>query len=148
MIDFKKYLSYLLNIQDQLPEAVYEFASDETRHDSSSPGSLHDAWLSKIAIVESRNGNTPFEPRVSLELTLLGPQHDRDMILTYSSVAEYEIAGKRNEFSYGDTFHGDIDQHEIKLADKKIQHTIWFHSASIIRIKFAEFSIEEQLLNA
>jgi len=147
MIDFKKYLIYLEGIRESLPKHIYEFARDVNRHSLSSPHSLHDSWISSITIRENRNGTRPFNPKPSIEVVLLGPMHDRDIILIYSEIEFYEIRGNKNEFNWGDTFHGDINRHEIRLKDNFFEHAIWLHSDSIIRIVFNEFELKEKMHN-
>lgn len=146
-MDFKKYLEYLETNKKNLPVDIYEFAKDENRHNLSSPHSLHDAWISSITIKENRNKERPFNPKPSIKIELLGPMHDRDIILSYFDVESYEIKGNKNRFNWGDTFHGDIDRHEIRLSESLYEHTIWFHSDSVLKIKFRKFEIRENMYN-
>ena len=146
-MEFKKYLEYLETIKENLSINIYEFAKDENRHNLSSPHSLRDAWISSITIKENRNKERPFNPKSSIIIELLGPKHDRNIILSYTEVESYEIKGHRNQFNWGDTFHGDIDRHEIRLTESLYEHIIWFHSDSILRIKFRAFEIEEKMYN-
>lgn len=144
-MDFKKYLEYLETIKKNLPLDIYEFARDENRHNPGSPHSLHDAWISSITIKENRNKERPFNSKPSIKIEILGPMHDRDIILTYIEVESYKIKGNKNPLNWGDTFHGDIDHHEIRLSESLYEHIIWFHSDSILRIKFKKFEIRENV---
>ena len=146
-MDFEKYLEYLETIKKDLPVNIYEFAKDENRQNLSSPHSLHDAWISSLTIKENRNKERPFNSKLSIKIELLGPMHDRDIILSYIEVESYEIKGNKNPFKWGDTFHGDIDRHEMRLSESLYEHIIWFHSDSMLKIKFRKFEINENRYN-
>lgn len=83
--NFEKYISYLMTIQNKLTEEIYDFASDPNRHNFSKE-SLHDSWLKNVEI------NFDFQKRTSfIQLILLGAYHDREFILSFSGVRQFNI---------------------------------------------------------
>jgi len=143
--NFDEYISSINSNQDILPKALFEFASNIERYELNHPQSLHDSWVSSITIAENRNRIRPFEPSLSIVLNLLGQQHDRDIILSYSSVKSYELLGCENPYNYKDTFHGDILQHEVSISNDLFQHTIELRSGSVFKVVFGGFSCTEQV---
>ena len=142
---FDKYIKYMEMNKDQFPNHVYEFAIDPERHILQSPHSLHDAWLTSFTIQENRNLIRPFEPSPSIELVLLGQMHDRDIVLNYSGIEWYEIGGRKNQYNWGDTYHGDIEAHQVRLEGNSILHEIEFVSESKITVTCKDFTCSEKM---
>lgn len=142
---FDLYRQYLEENRDRFPLAVFEFAANVERYSLDSPHSLHDAWLSSISVKENRSKHRPFEPRPSVELVLLGPKHDRDIILTYEGVSHYQIEGSRNPYNWAETFHGDLNSHEVRITEKgEIIHEIAFVSKSSVLVTCETFKCTER----
>ncbi|WGO96662.1 hypothetical protein QFX18_11455 [Saccharophagus degradans] len=132
---FSAYIKYMEEHKDDFPVHVYEFAVDVNRHNLDSPHSLHDAWLTSITVKENRNGTRPFCPDPTIEVVLLGQNHDRDITLIYSGVESYNIRGAGNAYNRADSFQGDIERHEVRLTREKfLIHEIAFSSKSNISV--------------
>lgn len=128
---FDLYRHYLEENREKFPPAVFEFAASVERHNLDSPHSLHDAWVSSITVKENRKKQRPFEPRLTVELVMLGPMHDRDIILTYEGVTSYLIEGNKNPYNWADTIHGDVSCHEVRVTEEGLLvHKIEFVSQS------------------
>ncbi|MCB1591601.1 MAG: hypothetical protein KDI90_04025, partial [Alphaproteobacteria bacterium] len=114
--------------------------------DNDSPHSLHDSWITSFQVNEVRNPERPFDPKVYIELHLLGPMHDRDFLLKYSCVEGYQLYGRKNKLNWADTFHGDILFHEFRLQnDRLFVHEMILRSDSKIQISSGDFSFLETL---
>ncbi|MEH6801072.1 MAG: hypothetical protein V7681_17425 [Halopseudomonas sabulinigri] len=143
--NFDLYLQYLEAVKSDLPLQVFEFASDEKRHNLDSAHSLHDAWLTSLVVKENRNTQRPFEPKPTIELVLLGPQHDRDIVLSYVNVSSYRAESEQNCFNAADTLHGDVDLHEVRVSEGGlVVHEIKFSSCSRIIITCDNFICTER----
>lgn len=142
---FDLYRRYLEKNRDRFPPAVFAFAANVERHSIDSPHSLHDAWLSSVSVKENRRTHRPFEPRPSVELVLLGPKHDREIILTYEGVSDYRIEGKRNPYNWAGTFHGDVNSHEVRITAKsQIIHEIAFASQTKVLVTCETYTCTER----
>jgi hypothetical protein len=142
---FELYRQYLEEKRSRFPPAIFEFAASVERHNLDSPHSLHDAWLSSMLVKENRRTHRPFEPRPSIELAMLGPRHDRDIILTYEGVSSYRVEGNRNPYNLADTFHGDVSCHEVRITEEGlIVHEIAFVSQSSIVVTCESFTCTER----
>jgi len=142
---FVLYLQYLETIKATLPLQVFEFASNENRHNLDSAHSLHDAWLTSLTVKENRRAQRPFKPKPTIEIVLLGPQHDREIVLSYVNVSSYRVEGEPNCFNAADTLHGDVDRHEVRVSeDGLIVHEIKFSSRSSIIITCDNFACTER----
>ena len=51
--EFDPYFNYVELIKTELPQALYEFASDYDNYNLTSHTSLHDAWLEELSIRDS-----------------------------------------------------------------------------------------------
>ena len=124
-IEFDRYLEELSSYKHNLPPEVAEFASDEDRFTLSHASSLHDAWLESIVVSESRA--TDEKPsQVSVEVILLGQQHDRRIHLKYSDVSRYTHTFAESGFPRFQTKHGDLFTHEVRYEDGQVIHEILF----------------------
>ena len=116
------------------------------RHNLDSPHSLHDSWMTSLTIKENRKLERPFEPKPTIEIELLGPMHDRSIILTYAGIASYEITGLLNPYNWADTYHGDIMRHEVRLRESgRFIHEIEFSSESRIIVVCKDLQCSERL---
>ncbi len=142
---FSEYRKYLEVHKDRFPSHVYEFAIDENRHNLSSPHSLHDSWMTSITIKENRNASRPFDPKPTIEITLLGQMHDREIVLSYSGIESYNIEGLKNPYNSGDTYQGDVSCHEVRLnSNGLLIHEILFASESKIMVVCSDIRCEER----
>jgi hypothetical protein len=145
-IQFGDYLQALESYRDQLPPEVAAFACDETRFALHHPSSLHDAWVEQISICESRAMDQK-PSAISIVLTLLGPMHDRWIILTYEEVSTYLITGGKNPNSTPHTLHGDIWTHEVRLSkQQEVVHEIAVGDGGSIEVTCKMFQVEERAI--
>jgi hypothetical protein len=145
-IMFGRYLEALSTYRSRLPEAVAHFAGDEERFVLNHPKSLHDAWLERLIISESR-ATEHIPSAVGLEVVLLGQQHDRQIRLIYHGVVRYEIHGTTEEGRYHDTFHGDIYTHEVRVSVAgRVIHELLFVTGSRLEVECLDFEVRDDLL--
>ena len=143
---FDEYLGYLDTIKGEISRNVYEFASDLKRHELENAHSLHDSWITSISVQEKRNPSRPFEPEVIIVLELLGQMHDRDIVLEYKEVKAYRIESIENPYNSGDTFHGDVISHEVRLVEHDLLiHEIVMATDKTIEIVCKNFSCNESI---
>ena len=143
---FDDYKNYIEANKDKLASHVYEFAIDINRHNLDSQHSLHNSWMTSITIKENRNKKRPFDPEPKIEIKLLGQMHDRDIILSYSGIENYQIKGLKNPYNWADTYQGDISCHEVRLDEQGLLiHEILFVSESTITITCKDFWCTERL---
>ena len=116
---------------------IFHFAVNPRNHDLESPESLHDAWLTSCCVVE-----TPVADRasvVNIELQFLGPNHDRDIHLSYASVRAYRI--ESCEMFQRGSKHGDLLIHEMRIESAGVyEHEFLFFSGASIFIQFEKFA--------
>lgn len=149
-IDHASYVEYLSTIRAELPDHIYDFASNLQHFDISSASSLHDAWLESLIVREVASGARSEIRRLEVRLALLGPYHDRLIHLTYSGVERYlfDSPSRPGEPRYTHTAHGDLLTHEIRLgAQGLFVHEILFERGSTLLIEFSEFSHHEEALD-
>ncbi|WP_125564801.1 hypothetical protein [Pseudoalteromonas rubra] len=143
---FDDYLEYMRARKGKIPVHVYEFATDVNRHDFESPQSLHDSWVTSINIKEHRNKERPFNPSTTIEIELLGPMHDRNIVLKYEEIESYAFEGTKNPYNYADTYHGDIVCHEVRLTEGGyLLHEILMASEATIKIVCKNITCNEQV---
>jgi hypothetical protein len=146
MIDYQRYYQYLEEVKYVLDEEVYKFASNSDHFDLRSPNSLHEAWLEEFKITEDRIKNFS-SGYVSGAVTLLGPAHDRKIILEYTDVQGYNFSFDSKALVLNNIFqHGDIYTHELRLDEGVHVHEILFARGHRFLIKFGGFSYREELL--
>jgi hypothetical protein len=149
-IDYSRYLEYLRTVRRDLPDHIYNFASDGRHFDLSSTSSLHDAWLESLTVREVVSGSRNEGRKLEVKLSLLGPYHDRTINLTYSGVERYsfDLPARPDEPRYGYTAHGDLLTHEIRLgAHGLFVHELLFERGSTLLVEFSEFAHLEVLLD-
>ena len=147
VIDYNRYLRYLEGIKHLIDGNVYEFAANPDHFDLSSPKSLHDAWLEEFRVKETRKKESD-EILITGSIILMGPFHDRRVVLEYSGVSGYDFSfvGEDGRFSGGDPKHGDVLTHEIRLEGDACVHEILFAGGHRFLIRFKGLSHREELL--
>jgi hypothetical protein len=148
-IDYSAYLKYLLTIRADLPEHIYDFASNSNHFDLSAASSLHDAWLESLIVREVASGSRNENRKLEVKLSLLGPHHDRLIHITYSGVERYSFnsPARPGEARYTHTAHGDLLTHEIRLGPHgHFLHEILFERGSTLLVEFSGFSHHEEIL--
>jgi hypothetical protein len=80
---FKEYLMYLNRIKDSMPIELYNFISDENRHDFSDK-SLHDSRIESIEFKNYYEGKNP-----NMIITLLGEMCE--FKIYFNSISQYKI---------------------------------------------------------
>ncbi len=147
-IDFNKYLKYLNAIKSQLPAHIYAFASNPSHFDLDSPTSLHDAWLESCTVRERANGERNEIRRLEIDLTLLGPFHDRRIHFHYSGVRSYRLDAPVGDAKFEQKGHGDIFTHEIRLShDGLLIHELLFERGAIFIIECLDIHHSEELID-
>jgi len=143
-IDFDAYLAYFATVRDRLPAHVVAFASDSRHFSLTDHESLHDAWLESVVVREDARGEHGEVRSTAVEISLLGPFHDRRHVLRYAAVRRYEFVGPG--VGRG---HGDLHVHEVRLARDgvSIEHELLFHghrdgAPSRMLIECADFTHE------
>lgn len=149
---FGQYFARLRVVGTKIPEIIRDLIYNEERYVLNSPRSFHDAWLIALSI----RGPHECEPSdvFTLDLTLLGPCHDRLFKLTYTKAVAYVIerkedSGNLDSIKYkGSIKHkDDLLVHEFDvLEDSTIEHRILFYSGLFVYIKCAEIQFEEVML--
>lgn len=149
VIDHNRYSQYLEGIKHLIDDNVYEFAANPDHFDLSSPSSLHDAWLEEFRVTENRNDDSG-DILISGSITLLGPFHDRRIILEYAGVVGYDFCFVGEDRSRDGRVprHGDVYTHEIRLEDGVLVHEILFVNDHRFLIKFRGFSRREECFPA
>ncbi|RDH41256.1 hypothetical protein [Zooshikella ganghwensis] len=100
----------------------------------------------KVEIKETRNNSRPFKPRCNIVIELLGQLHDRDIILEYSGVESYSFNGLKNPYNWGDTYHGDVAFHEVRISENGlIYHEILLASEAKYYIECKGFKCIEKI---
>lgn len=144
-IYFQHYLDALALYRAQLPPEVAAFAGDEERYVLNHAKSLHDAWVERIAITESR-AKEPSLSRASVEIVLLGQLHERHIVLSYSDVTRYQLTGVTDEH-HTRTAHGDLHTHEVRVSEVGLViHELVFAMGSRIEIECRTFSVQDRIL--
>jgi len=131
---YDRYFEYLESVRDILPSHIYTFASDSMNYDLSSKSSLHDSWLECLTVKEYELATDKQLRNIDISLLLLGPYHDTNTLLSYSSVKEYSINYKAGGTKYTEN-HGDILVHEIRVeSDLTFCHEIKFDRNTILEV--------------
>jgi hypothetical protein len=122
-IDFDAYFAYLVTVRDRMSEHVAAFAADPRHHSLTDRESLHDAWVDSVVVREDARGTRGEARSTAVEITLLGPFHDRIHVLRYAAVRRYELVGSAVVAG-----HGDVYAHEVRLAHDgvSIEHELLF----------------------
>lgn len=140
-----RYFEAFAKYRDRLPRHIADFGADFERFTLNHPKSLHDSWLESIHVREIRAvGETPSS--ADIQLTLLGQQHDRHIVIRYQGVTSYQVHGTQGDFHYFETFHGDVFTHEVRVADNgSIVHEIAFVTGSTILITCSDFKVIDEI---
>jgi hypothetical protein len=143
VIQFDPYFEYIGTIADRLPHHVHEFASKWDHYNLENHSSLHDAWLETVEITET----TQDEARATqINLRLLGPYHDRRILLFYKDVMTYSINLSREknwDVPARRGWFGDLLMHEVRLSETGlVLHELQFERG-LLEIECADFTHEE-----
>ena len=150
-IDFTRYGDSIASIRDKLPPHVYSFASDPRHFNLSSPSSLHDAWLESLTVREAAGGERHEIRRMEVALCLLGPFHDRRILLHYTGVTRYSFTAppRYGEPRYEHTAHGDLITHEIRLGHGGLLiHEMLFERDATLLIECSDIRHSEEMITA
>ena len=139
---FEAYFDYLAGIRERLGEALYAFAADFDRYGLHARGSLHDAWLQRLALAPA--DVRAQRPRMGLELDLLGPWHDRVLCLRYDEVSSYSFVQAPRERRAAQ----DLLCHELRLdaAGECLEHFLQFDDGFCILVACRSMRFEEKML--
>ena len=144
--DHRPYWRYLNQVAGDMPENLFAFAVNPANHDLKSSNSLHDAWLARCQISED-GGTQQSTRRVSIDLVLLGSQHDRFIHLGYRFVTNYQFNGVLTGSPTDFGIHGDLLVHEVRIVKPELfEHEILFANGTSILVQFLKFEYELELL--
>src|SRR5712671_6315432 len=90
-IDWGIYEKYIQSIRKKLPEHIYAFAANPNNFNFQSHSSLHDSWLESFNVKEVATGKRNEIRKLEIEISLLGPFHDRRIHLCYTGVTQYSF---------------------------------------------------------
>lgn len=144
------YFDHLESIEERIPAALRDPICNESRYGLESRETFHDAWLVSLAVF----GPQICEPEdvFAIELTLLGPCHDRYFDLRYKGATAYRIGLKAGldevewiDYRGATRCKDDLMVHEFDvLEDGMIEHRLLFVSGMTIYVKCARFEFEER----
>jgi hypothetical protein len=147
--DHAPYWNYLETVRHQMPAHIFYFAANPQHHDLKSENSLHDAWLERWSISEKSQSPLARRRVINIDAVLLGPRHDRHLVLAYRNVRSYEIV-RYEPFSVMPAQkrgHGDLLVHElIVLADGTLSHELLFSNGQVFLVAFEEFESAVNLI--
>ncbi len=150
VFDIEGYRRYIESVRESLPEAAYAFAVDSRHVDPAARETLHDAWLDSITIREDASGDRREIRRLAIDISLLGPFHDRRIHLRYRGVHAYRFEALPAEgIRFTHTAHGDLLMHEMRVgAAGGIVHELVFERRGTYLIECDEFSHVQEPLQA
>jgi hypothetical protein len=128
-----RYRKYLLSIQHELPQEVFEFAAAKWHYDPTDHRSLHDSWVETMVLREVAPEDGSRARTIELRAELLGPFHDGKTTLTYVDVVRYEIMLPNSGSSLPAPGHGHGDWliDEVRLSgDGRVLHEVAFASGA------------------
>ena len=139
---FDNYFAYIASIKERLDERLFAFASDPSRYDLNSKGSLHDAWIQSMQIEADHGYNGKHVDRSDISLTLLGPFHDRLHVLQYFDVKWSSI----NLQFGGQNRHKDLLLHELRWENGLLQHQFEFDGGGVLEFHCLNIEYQEHML--
>lgn len=146
------YFDHLKTIEARIPAALRDLICEEDRYGLNSERSFHDAWLVFLSLF----GPQECEPEdvFTIELSLLGPYHDRYFDLRYLGATVYHVGltpGSGDlewiDFRGAKKRKDDLMIHEFDvLADGRIEHRYLFLSGMEIFIQCARIEFSERII--
>src|SRR3990172_5317825 len=126
------YRRYLRSVKDRMAANAYAFATAPWHYDPQDHRCLHDWWVDELAIYEGDDTGSGARG-ADILVRLLGPHHDRRVVLEYAGVSAYGIhgtlgacAGEARTWS-----HGDWLLDEVTLSDSgHVLHEVEFSSGA------------------
>lgn len=136
---FKAYRGYLESNRNKFLPSLFSFALEQSNEDINNKNFLHDSWVDSINVRESRLIN---RRKVDIDIKLIGPYHDRYLLLKYGNVKSYVL-----NFDPCFEGHGDYTRGEVRLSPTEegfFVHEFDWNYLSRSRIEFAsfEYSVE------
>jgi hypothetical protein len=145
-VRFDEYFEYIESIRDKLSAEAHQFASNFEHYSLQGKASLHDACIQRIEIEESASGVRSEVRELGMRMQLLGPYHDRTLLISYDKVSMYAI-GARCGVSQP-VAHGDIFTHEVRISeDQQIVHEVFFTSGSTFCVTCRNIRFETSMLS-
>jgi len=128
----EKYLAYLDEVRDKLPNGARSFAEAPWHYDFKNSQCPHDSWVETVIISEPAEGETKDHRGLEITVKLLAAFHDGLIELRYKGVYEYEMRGHSDESRPKlHRPHGDWLIDEVRLAENgRVIHEIKFTLAS------------------
>jgi len=135
-VAWNSYREYLRSVRDRLPAAVAKFAGADWWYNPNDHRSLHDAWVESIRLDETALAASRVRP-INIDVTLLGPYHDRRTTLSYRDVSQYALRLDQSSLD-GAGGHGDWLIDEIRLSPAGgVIHEVEFSSGATWLIECA-----------
>lgn len=138
---YDRYFAYLKTIRDLLGENLYQFAADEGRHDLFSKTTLHDAWIDTLTLQTPYGAIPERTNQETIRLTLLGPYHDRQIVLRYYGVTKFTM-----DFGFsGNSSKRDLLCHELRHEAGRVIHEFLFDRELTMEIHCKDMRYEDIL---
>jgi hypothetical protein len=110
---FQRYREYLQSMREVFPPSAFALATSEWYFDFRDRRCPHDACLDSLSLAESSRGERGKEPRLSLNVRLLGAYHDGYIELHYAQVFGYAF-----RLRCGDDGHRDWRYDELRVSER------------------------------
>jgi hypothetical protein len=121
-----------------LPAAATSFATAPCHWDTDDHRCPHDAQVDQLTVTEAPSSGGPL---VRIQVRLLGAYHDGYLVLTYSGVVAYHLAGNTQLGESRGARHGDWLVDEIRLSEGGLMiHETVFANGGRWTIKCRDFT--------
>ncbi len=138
---FDRYFSYIESVKNELPENLYEFASDISRYEMNGPSTLHDAWVEDVAL-STRYANESNAIVASDVVVRLRQATEGTIAIAYSGVQGFEFQNFPSRWPNHAT---DLLVHEVAVEPEGLySHTLVFDKDVIMKVLFHDFSLEDK----
>jgi hypothetical protein len=132
---FERYFDYLNSIRVEMPTRLMAFATDSRRYVLNGEGTLHDAWLKSMSVVnEYPEGMAPLSV---VQLRLLLASHQTEIVLDYSGVVAVSCSLEPDRWPNQPV---DLLVHEFSKLEKGVfRHFIKFDRGVWVDLEFTGF---------
>ena len=148
VVQYDLYFEYLKSVEKHFPPHVYSFAADVKYYSLHDHGTLHDAWLDYLHIVEPAEGERRELRKIEIDTYFLGPFHDRRFFLSYTNVTSYSLNSPSDlaALPTNQVGHGDLLIHELRIySSGNIIHEMEFSRGSTLLIRCGDLIHREEL---
>jgi hypothetical protein len=140
---------YVESIRSKLPTHVYSFVCNPSYFNLDSRSSLHDAWLEKLMVRETANGERRQNSPARDTALPVWPYHDRWIHLNYTGVTQYSFHTPLNTGSRSTGRpRTEIYLHtKIRLDhDGLLLHELLFERGSALLIECPDITHSEEMI--